>query len=139
MRTGSRFFAIALVAAGISVSGSSVALAQQDCAYVPTSCEEPVEVLPTSGTRFGDEQAGNGDEQVGVGDGQAGVDDEQAGVDDGQTEVDDGQTEVNARSTPAETLPFTGGEIALGVLAGAGAVGAGAALVVAARRRTVSD
>ncbi len=111
MRTGSRFFAIALVAAGISVSGSSVALAQQECAYVPTSCEEPVEVLPTSQTRFGDEQGG----------------------------VVDGRTEVNARSTPAETLPFTGGEIALGVLAGAGAVGAGAALVVAARRRTVSD
>jgi hypothetical protein len=96
MRTASRFIATAVVAAGISVSGASAALAQDDCAYVPTSCETPTEVVPTQQNRV--------------------------------------ESDVNARTNP-DTLPFTGGEIALGVLAGAGAVGAGAALVVAARRR----
>ncbi len=101
MRTASRFVATAVVAAGISVSGASAALAQQqDCAYVPTSCETPTEVLPTTQTR----------------------------------------TEVNGRSDVAEpdTLPFTGGEIALAAVLGAGAVAGGAALIVAARRRPAS-
>ena len=98
MRTASRFVATAIVAAGISVSGASAALAQDDCAYVPSSCETPTELLPT------------------------------------KTSV---QTEVNARTDVAEpaTLPFTGGEIAVASVVGAGAVAAGAALVVAARRR----
>lgn len=99
MRTASRLLATAVVAAGISISGASAALAQEDCAYVPTSCEEPTEVLPTAETRV--------------------------------------ESEVDARTTPAEadTLPFTGGEVAVAALVGVGAVGAGAALVVAARRR----
>ena len=96
MRTASRFIATAVVAAGISVSGASAALAQQDCAYVPSSCETPAEVLPTQQNRV--------------------------------------ETEVNARTEPA-TLPFTGGEVAFASVVGAGAVAAGAALVVAARRR----
>ena len=96
MRTASRFVATAFLAAGISVSGASAVLAQDDCAYVPTACETPTEILPTTKDRV--------------------------------------DSTVNNRTNP-ETLPFTGGEIALGVLAGAGAVGAGAALVVAARRR----
>ena len=100
MRTASRLAATAIVAAGISLSGGSAALAQEDCAYASGPCEEPTELLPTRQDRV--------------------------------------ETEVNARTTP-ETLPFTGGEIALGVLAGAGAIGAGAALVVAARRRPAAS
>lgn len=97
MRTASRFVATAVVAAGICVSGASAALAQEDCAYVPSACLEPTEVLPTTQTR----------------------------------------TEVNGRSDVAEpeTLPFTGGEVTLAALLGAGAVASGAALIVAARRR----
>jgi carbohydrate-binding DOMON domain-containing protein len=111
MRTASRFVATAVMAAGISVSGASAALAQDSCAYVPTSCETPTEVVPTTQDR---------------------------------TEVlptTQDRTEVNARTDVAEpeTLPFTGVEIALAAVLGAGAVAGGAALVVAARRRPTAS
>ena len=108
MRTPSRLVTTSLFVAGLSLSGASAALAQQDCAYVPTTCEGPTELLPTTQDRA----------QV------------------------DARTEVNARTdvvsdTGADTgtLPFTGGDVALAALVGAGAVAGGAVLVVAARRR----
>ena len=45
MRTASRFIATAVLAAGISVSGASAALAQDACPYVE-GCETPIELLP---------------------------------------------------------------------------------------------
>ncbi len=46
------------------------------------------------------------------------------------------RSEVNGRSNVDTTLPFTGGETAVAALVGVGAIAGGAALVVAARRRT---
>jgi hypothetical protein len=119
MGTAPRLVVTALVATGISVSASG-AFAQDSCAYVPTACEQPTEVLPTVETRTETGPTGTGPAGTNV-----------LGTEQTRTE----QTAVNARTTPAQTLPFTGGEIALGLLVGVGAVGTGAALVVAARRR----
>ncbi len=110
MRTASRLVATAVVAVGICVSGATAALAQQECAYVPNSCVTPTEVLPLQQNR--------------------------AEV-NGRTEVADTEVADTEVAEP-DTLPFTGGEIALAAVLGAGAVAGGAALVLAARRRPAS-
>jgi hypothetical protein len=62
-------------------------------------------------------------------------------VEDGvvvQDETTDRSNVADNRSTPS-TLPFTGGEVVLLSLAGAGAVVAGTVLVLSARRRSATS
>ena len=60
------------------------------------------------------------------------------GCDTGAEVLDTAGVDATSQTPPSvtpTTLPFTGGEVVLAGLAGAGAVAAGAAMVVAGRRR----
>lgn len=101
---------------GISLLTAAPAAAQTvDCAVYPDRCEVNDEVLDQNPVKPTDDQN-----------------------EDDTRDITPVKSTVNARTQP-ETLPFTGGEVVVLTLVGAGAVAGGAALVVAGRRRSTSS
>lgn len=113
-----RFATGAAVLGFVGFAGAPGALAQSApvCAAYPESCVEPrVVVNPPESGGTGVAGNGTGPATGGQGPGVAGT--------------------VSSRSSTPATLPFTGGDVVLVGLAGAGAVATGTVLIVAARRR----
>ena len=116
-----RFATGAAVLGFVGFAGAPGALAQSApvCAAYSESCVKSEVVVnpPESGGTGGTGTAGNGTGPAtgGQGSGVAGT--------------------VSSRSSTPATLPFTGGDVVLVGLAGAGAIATGTVLIVAARRR----
>jgi hypothetical protein len=127
MRVRSTSLASAAASAGLLVLLAGAPAAAQVCDAYSGSCTPVTGVLPTNqGTGTGDTGGGS---TVGGGNG--------AGNAGTGTVVRGSAGNGQVGGAPA-TLPFTGGELVLVSLAGAGAVAAGAGLVVAGRRRTAT-
>lgn len=118
MRRTARFATGAAVLGFVGFAGAPGALAQSApvCAAYSESCvESEVVVNPPASGGTGVAGNGTGPATGGQGPGVAGT--------------------VSSRSSTPATLPFTGGDVVLVGLAGAGAVATGTVLIVAARRR----
>ena len=106
-RAAANTLATVALTAGLGLTGAGVASA---AVGEPAEMEYPGTTTPPGAVLDQDEEAATG----------------------GTTTT---RSRVRSVTSSRATLPFTGGELVVLVTAGAGAVGAGAALVVATRRR----